>query len=63
MLQRTPESNGLTLPGPLAQPARWAGGMQWLTALLRGAPKFSLLVLTVAVLCAIFAPGWRRMIR
>jgi peptide/nickel transport system permease protein len=31
--------------------------MRGLADLLRGAPKFSLLVLTLAVICAIFAPG------
>ena len=56
MLQSTPESNGLTFPEPLPEPGQWASGMRWLTELLRGAPKFSLLVLTVAVICAIFAP-------
>jgi peptide/nickel transport system permease protein len=36
---------------------QWAGWQRRLTELLRGAPKFSLLVLTLAVLCALFAPG------
>jgi peptide/nickel transport system permease protein len=52
----TPESNGLVLQRPLARPVQGAGWRR-LTEFLRGAPKFSLLVLTLAVICAIFAPG------
>jgi len=36
---------------------QWAGWWRRLAELLRGAPKFSLLVLTLAVICALFAPG------
>ena len=53
----TPESNGLVLQEPLARPVQWAGWWRRLAELLRGAPKFSLLVLTLAVICALFAPG------
>src|SRR6266702_1802967 len=57
MIPPTPKSNGLVFPRPLARPGQWAGWQRRLTELLRGAPKFSLLVLTLAVLCALFAPG------
>jgi peptide/nickel transport system permease protein len=57
MTQLTPDSNGLVFQRPLARPVQWAGWLRRLTELLRGAPKFSLLVLTLAVICAIFAPG------
>jgi len=57
MIPPTPESHGLVLQRPLARPGQWAGRQRWLTEFLRGAPKFSLLVLTLAVLCALFAPG------
>ena len=56
MLQSTPEGNDLTFAASLARPEQEAGRMRWLSELLRGAPKFSLLVLAVAVICAIFAP-------
>jgi peptide/nickel transport system permease protein len=35
---------------------QWAGWIRWLAEILRGAPKLSLLVLTMAVICALFAP-------
>jgi len=57
MIPPTPESNGLVLQEPLARPVQWAGWWRRLAELLRGAPKFSLLVLTLAVICALFAPG------
>ncbi len=56
MRQPTPESDGLVLQPALTQPVQWAGWIRWFAEFLRGAPKLSLLVLTVAVLCAIFAP-------
>jgi len=56
MTQLTPESNGLILPPPLARTVRWTNGMRRLSELLRGAPKFSLLVLSLAIICALFAP-------
>ena len=56
MLQPTPESDGLVLAPAVTQPVQWTGWRRWFAELLRGAPKLSLLVLTVAVLCAIFAP-------
>jgi peptide/nickel transport system permease protein len=56
MTQLTPESNGLILPPPLARTVRWTNGMRRLSELLRGAPKFSLLVLSLAIMCALFAP-------
>ncbi len=57
MIPPTPESHGLVLQRPLARPVQWAGWWRRLAELLRGAPKFSLLVLTLAVICALFAPG------
>jgi peptide/nickel transport system permease protein len=57
MRQPTPESDGLVLQPALTQPVQWTGWIRWFAELLRGAPKLSLLVLTVAVLCAIFAPA------
>jgi peptide/nickel transport system permease protein len=56
MRQPTPESDGLVLQPALTQPVQGAGWIRWFAEFLRGAPKLSLLVLTVAVLCAIFAP-------
>src|SRR5215475_1143209 len=56
MTQLTPESNGLVFQPPLARTVRWANGMRRLPAFLRGAPKFSLLVLLLAMLYALFAP-------
>ncbi len=56
MTQLTPENNGLILPPPLARTVRWTNGMRRLSELLRGAPKFSLLVLSLAIICALFAP-------
>src|SRR5215510_9588422 len=56
MLQPTPESDGLVIQRSLTRPVQWVGWIRWLAEILRGAPKLSLLVLTVAVICAIFAP-------
>ncbi|MBI3329966.1 MAG: ABC transporter permease [Nitrospinae bacterium] len=46
----------LALGGPLAAKARFAATVKGLRGASRGAPKFSLLVLTAAVICALFAP-------
>src|SRR5262249_40402329 len=56
MTQLTPESNGLVLQPPLARTVRWTNGIRRLPVFLRGAPKFSLLVLLLAMICALFAP-------
>ena len=56
MTQLPPESNGLVWQPPLARTVRWTNGMRRLPEFLRGAPKFSLLVLSLAMLCALFAP-------
>jgi peptide/nickel transport system permease protein len=56
MRQSTPESDRLVLQQAVTKPVQWAGWIRWFAELLRGAPKLSLLVLTVAVTCAIFAP-------
>ena len=56
MRQSTPESDGLVLQQAVTQPVQWTGWIRWLADLLRGAPKLSLLVLTVAGICALFAP-------
>jgi peptide/nickel transport system permease protein len=56
MTQLTPESNGLVFQPPLARTVRRTNGMRRFPAFLRGAPKFSLLVLLLAMICALFAP-------
>lgn len=56
MAELKPESEGLVLQRLRPWPVQWAGWMSGVAELLRGAPKFSLLVLTSAVMCAIFAP-------
>jgi peptide/nickel transport system permease protein len=56
MRQPTSESDGLVLQQAVTRPGQWAGWIRWFAEFMRGAPKLSLLVLTVAVICAIFAP-------
>jgi peptide/nickel transport system permease protein len=56
MAQVKPESQGLMLQGPSVRPVPWAGWMWWVVEGLRGAPRFSLLVLISAVMCTLFAP-------
>jgi peptide/nickel transport system permease protein len=56
MARPNPESQGLVWRPPQPLQIRWAGWWQWLTEVLRGAPRFSLLFLTLAVLCALCAP-------
>jgi peptide/nickel transport system permease protein len=51
-----PESEGLVLQRLRPWPVQWTGSVSKVADLLRGAPKFSLLVLTSAVMCAILAP-------
>jgi peptide/nickel transport system permease protein len=55
MVTPKPES-GLVFQSDLARQAHWVGWVKRLVEVLRGAPKFSLVVLTAAVACAIFAP-------
>ncbi|MBI3327744.1 MAG: ABC transporter permease [Nitrospinae bacterium] len=56
MAKSTPAIEGFALRRPLAWQAQWAGWIKWITGVFRGAPKFPLLFLTLAVICAIFAP-------
>jgi peptide/nickel transport system permease protein len=56
MARLEPESEGLVLQRLRPWPEQWTGWLSRAAELLRGAPKFSLLVLTSAVVCAIFAP-------
>jgi peptide/nickel transport system permease protein len=56
MATRGPQSGALALAWPMAAKLRLAAVIKQLHSAHRGAPTFSLLVLTAAVACALFAP-------
>jgi peptide/nickel transport system permease protein len=56
MAELKPESEGLVLQRLRPWPVQWTDWMSRFTDFLRGAPKLSLLVLTLAATCAMFAP-------
>ena len=56
MATPTSESSSLVIRSPLARQPRWTDVLRRIAEVCRGAPKFSLLVLTSAIACAVFAP-------
>ncbi len=56
MTNTKPDREGFVSQPPLMWQDQWADWMKWLPGVFRGAPKFSLLFLAFAMICAIFAP-------